>query len=301
MGVSGDDIPPLNHHAVGMTNVGFIGLGDMGSQMVPHLVRAGIRVTVFDIDSARIEALTAVGAVGADSPAAAARESDVVISAVMSADIPAAHFGPTGIVAGLRAGAALAVVSTTTPEMLQSIASELPAGTHLVDAPLVGGVRYAAEATLTVLLAGSEEAVALAAPTLSLFGEVVRVGPLGSGVAQKLITNVVVMAAEAGLREALDLADLLGQPYETTLDLLARGPMAAVTKRALDQHNPRLLRDSALDFDTLLTVGGADNLPISAAGRRRLWAASETSPPPVFFDLTTHATALPPFQTSPSP
>jgi 3-hydroxyisobutyrate dehydrogenase len=279
-----------------MTTIGFVGLGDMGSQMVPHLLRAGHRVTVFDTQRARLDAMTAAGAVAADSAAAAARNAEVVISAVMSADIPAAHLGPDGILAGMRAGAALAVLSTTTPAILDSIAAQLPAGVHLVDAPLVGGVRYAAEATLTVLLAGADAAIALTEPVLGIFGEVVRVGPLGAGVAQKLITNVVVMAAEAGLREALDLADVLGQPYDTTLELLARGPMAAVTKRALDQTNPRALRDSAIDFDTLLAAGGEDNLAISAAGRRRLWAAAEGTPPPVFFDLTTHATALPRFR-----
>ena len=50
--------------------------------------------------------------------------------------------------------------------------------------------------------------MALTEPILGLFGNIVRVGPLGSGVAYKLITNVVVMAAEAGLREALDLNDI---------------------------------------------------------------------------------------------
>ena len=128
--------------------------------------------------------------------------------------------------------------------MLQSIASQMPASVHLVDAPLIGGVRYAAEASLTVLLAGPDEAMALTEPILGLFGNVVRVGPLGSGVAYKLITNVVVMAAEAGLREALDLTDILGCSYNTALELLlARGPMAAVVKRALDRDNPRPIRD----------------------------------------------------------
>jgi 3-hydroxyisobutyrate dehydrogenase len=280
-----------------MSTVGFVGLGDMGSRMVPHLLDASHRVIVFDVMPDRIDAITALGAIAAGSPAAAANEADVVISAVMSADIPAAHLGPKGILAGMRPKTALAVLSTTSPDILQSIASQMPAGVHLVDAPLVGGVRYAAEASLTVLLAGPDEAMALTEPILRAFGDVIRVGPLGSGVAYKLITNVVVMAAEAGLREALDLADILGGSYQTTLDLLGRGPMAAVVKRALDRDNPRPIRDSAIDFDVLLSAGGEENLPISAAGRRRIWAAAEAGPPPpVFFDLTTHATALPRFR-----
>jgi 3-hydroxyisobutyrate dehydrogenase len=282
-----------------MSTVGFVGLGDMGSRMVPHLLSANHRVVVFDAIRDRLDAMTALGALAAESAAAAAHDADVVISAVMSADIPAAHLGPEGILAGMRPETALAVLSTTSPDMLQSIASQMPAGVHLVDAPLIGGVRYAAEASLTVLLAGPDDAMALTEPILGIFGDVVRVGPLGSGVAYKLITNVVVMAAEAGLREALDLADILGASYLTTLDLLARGPMAAVVKRALDRDNPRAIRDSAIDFDVLVSAGGEENLPISAAGRRRLWAAAEVGPPlPVFFDLTTHTTALPRFRDS---
>ena len=283
-----------------MSTVGFVGLGDMGSRMVPHLLRANHRVIVFDVVRDQLEAMTALGAVAAESAAAAARDADVAISAVMSADIPAAHLGPRGILAGMRPETALAILSTTSPDMLQSIASQIPDGAHLVDAPLVGGVRYATEASLTVLLAGPDDAMALTEPILELFGNVVRVGPLGSGVAYKLITNVVVMAAEAGLREALDLTDILGCSYKTALDLLARGPMAAVVKRALDRDNPRAIRDSAIDFDVLVSAGGEENLPISAAGRRRIWAAAEAGPPPpVFFDLTTRTTALPRFRASP--
>jgi 3-hydroxyisobutyrate dehydrogenase len=139
-----------------MSTVGFVGLGDMGSRMVPHLLRANHRVIVFDVMRDRLDAMTALGAVAADSAAAAVRDADVAISAVMSADIPAAHLGPRGILAGMRPETALAVLSTTNSDMLQSIASQMPAGVHLVDAPLIGGVRYAAEASLTVLLAGPD-------------------------------------------------------------------------------------------------------------------------------------------------
>jgi 3-hydroxyisobutyrate dehydrogenase len=52
----------------------------------------------------------------------------------MSADIPAAHLGPRGILAGMQPETALAVLSTTNSDMLQSIASQMPAGVHLVDA-----------------------------------------------------------------------------------------------------------------------------------------------------------------------
>jgi 3-hydroxyisobutyrate dehydrogenase len=87
---------------------------------------------------------------------------------------------------------------------------------------------------------------------LTTLGKVERVGAFGSGAVYKLITNALVMAAEAGLREALDLTDILGGDYATALRLFEIGPMAAVVRRALDESNPRPLRASAEDFDTLL-------------------------------------------------
>ncbi|MEU6185753.1 NAD(P)-binding domain-containing protein [Nocardia sp. NPDC047038] len=280
-----------------MPRIGFVGVGDMGSRMAARLLVAGYPVTVFDIAPHRVADMMAAGASAAPSAAAAAREADLVISSVMSADIPSAHLGANGILAGLRPDAVLAVTSTTTPAILNSIAAAMPPLTHLLDATLVGGVRYADEGTLTILLGGDDELAAAWEPVLASFGHVVRVGPLGSGVAYKLITNVVVMAAEAGLREALDLTDLLGRDYITALNLLARGPMAAVVNRALDRDNPRPIRASAADFDVLLEAGGEEDLPISAAARRRLWAAATAADSPMFYDLTTHLTALPSYRT----
>ena len=78
-----------------MSTVGFVGLGDMGSRMVPHLLRANHRVVVFDVIRDRLRRDDrAWGWSPPDSAAAAAHDADVVISAVMSADIPAAHLGP---------------------------------------------------------------------------------------------------------------------------------------------------------------------------------------------------------------
>jgi 3-hydroxyisobutyrate dehydrogenase len=280
-------------------SVGIVGVGDMGSELVPHLVADGYSVTAFDVDPVRLDAAVAAGAQRAVSPYDAAARTDVVLSLVMSEDIPAAHFGDQGILAGLRPGALLVVGSTTTPEMMESVHRHADPAVEVVDAPIVGGVRYAREKSLTFLVGGEPAAVDRAEAVLTSLGKVERVGPAGSGVAYKLITNSFVMAAEVGLREALDLTDVLGGDYETALRLFRVGPMAAVVTRALDETNPRPLRASAEDFDTLLSaVGDPSLLPISAAGRDRLWKAVRVDPThePMFVELTRKTTALPPFR-----
>jgi hypothetical protein len=94
--------------------------------MVPHLLSADYRVFVFDIGRDRVDAMTAHGAVAADSPAAAARDANVVISAVMSADIPAAHLGPEGILGGMRHSARSRCWSPTDTSPGRTDASEEP-------------------------------------------------------------------------------------------------------------------------------------------------------------------------------
>ncbi|CDO09526.1 NAD(P)-dependent oxidoreductase [Mycolicibacterium cosmeticum] len=282
-----------------MVAVGLVGVGDMGAPMLARLLAAGYRVTAHDIDPARSHSAAEAGARLADSAADVAAVSDVVLSLVMSQDIPAAHFGEQGVLAGLDPDTVLVVGSTTTPEMARQIREQAGENALLVDAPIVGGVRYAREGTVTFLAGGSTDAVDRADPVLSTLGTVERVGPYGSGVAYKLITNAFVMAAEVGLREALDLTDMLGGDYATALRLFGLGPMAAVTARALDSSNPRPLRASAQDFDTLLSVvDDPASLPISAAGRDRLWAAVDAAPgfEPQFVDLTRRTTARNPYR-----
>lgn len=284
-----------------MVAVGMVGVGDMGAQMLPRLRTAGFEVTAFDVDPARLHAAVRAGARPADSPAAVAAASEVVLSLVMSEDIPAAHFGDRGVLAGLGPGTVLVIGSTTTPRIVREIQTRAAEGALLVDAPIVGGVRYAREGSVTFLAGGSAEALDRADAVLSVLGKVERVGPYGSGVAYKLITNAFVMAAEVGLREALDLTDILGGDYGTALRLFGLGPMAAVTARALDSANPRPLRASAEDFDTLLSVvDDPAQLPICAAGRDRLWAAvgAEAGFEPEFIDLTRKTTARPPYRTT---
>jgi 3-hydroxyisobutyrate dehydrogenase len=282
-----------------MTSVAVVGVGDMGSEMIPHLVAARFNVTAYDVNRERLEAAATNGARLADSPAGAAREADIVLSLVMSADIESAHLGQDGILAGLRPGAVLVIGSTTTPEIVRDIKSKAPENAYVIDAPIVGGVRYARERSVTFLVGGSQPAVDKAAAVLSALGKVEKVGEFGLGAAYKLITNVLVMAAEAGLREALDLTDILGGDYATALRLFGIGPMAAVVSRALDESNPRPLRASAEDFDVLLSaIKEKSLLPISAAGKNRLWTAvnAKSGYEPMFVDLTRKTTALPQYQ-----
>jgi 3-hydroxyisobutyrate dehydrogenase len=213
----------------------------------------------------------------------------------MSDDIGAAYFGPDGILAGAEPSSSVLICSTTTPAHVEQVRSAAPTGVTVLDTPIIGGVKYAREAALTFLVGGTADEFEHVRPVLDVLGRPRHVGAFGAGVAYKLITNVAIMAAEAGLREALDLADILGRDYGTSLELMSDGPMRAVVQRALDVTNPRPLRRSAEDDDTLISAVAdpARMLPITSAGRRRLWEAVDANPDfePDFVDLTRTTTS----------
>ncbi|MFF2013924.1 NAD(P)-dependent oxidoreductase [Streptomyces sp. NPDC058195] len=283
-----------------METIAVIGFGDMGEQMVPHLLSAGHAVRVYDVDAAKLRSAGEAGAEVCATAADAARGAGITLGLVMSDDITSAYFGDDGILAGARPGSFVLVCSTTTPAILESVDAAAPEGVTIVDTPIVGGVKYARERGITFLVGATQNAFASVRPALEALGHAKHVGAFGSGVAYKLITNVAIMAAEAGIREALDLADLLGKDYGTALELMSVGPMAPVVARALDTTNPRPLRRSAEDDDTLLSSvdDPPSQLPISHAGAARLWEAVKAADgfEPDFVDLTRKATARPQFQ-----
>jgi 3-hydroxyisobutyrate dehydrogenase len=284
-----------NNAGGNMNAVAIIGHGDMGEQMVPHLLAAGYDVRVSDIQPAKRSRAAETGATVHATPAEAVRGAQFILGLVMSDDIRNAYSGPDGILAGAEDGSIVMVCSTTTPELLGLVTSAAPTGVTVVDAPIVGGVKFAREQAVTFLVGATPSDLERARPVLETLGKVRHVGESGSGVAYKLITNVAIMAAEAGIREALDLADHLGQDYDTALDLMAVGPMAAVVARARDTTNPRPLRRSAEDDDTLLASvpEPARQLPISHAAAGRLWEAVTGIKDfePDFVDLTRKTTA----------
>ncbi|WP_270768785.1 NAD(P)-dependent oxidoreductase [Lacticaseibacillus rhamnosus] len=276
----------------------FIGVGDMGSQIVPHLAQAGYDVVIWDKEPAKMTALVGDHVRAATSLKDAVTASKIIITSVMSADVPALHIGTVddpGIVHYLQPGSTLIVTSTLDPRKITAIQSAMPAHATLLDVPMIGGVKYAREASLVLIAAGDKQVVETVAPVLETFGKIRYVGDQGNGAKLKLITNVAIMAAEAGIRETLDLADAYGIDYETTLELLQMGPLKPVVLRALDESNPRPLKDSVADEVELdnATKEFVD-LPIATAAMKRLQKAVDSVDGEAkFIDITNKKTALP--------
>jgi 3-hydroxyisobutyrate dehydrogenase-like beta-hydroxyacid dehydrogenase len=200
--------------------------------MAQRLVDAGYEVSVWNRTRERAEPLVAGGARFAASPAEAAGASELVLTMVSDANaLHAVTDGPAGVLAALRDGAILVEMSTSGPEAVHGLAQRVPRGAGLLDAPVLGSVPEARDGSLRVFVGGEAELVRQARPVLSVLGEPMHVGPLGSGAAAKLVANSTLFAVLGALGEAIALGEGLGLSRDAVFDVLAATPLGAQAER----------------------------------------------------------------------
>ncbi len=186
--------------------VGFIGLGIMGQPMAGHILAAGHPLTVFNRTRAKTGRLDSLGARVADSPAALASESPIIITMVTgSADVEEVIAGPGGVLEGIRPGAVVVDMSTISPATEKRLDEALRSkGCALVDAPVSGGDVGARNATLAIMAGGETAAVERVRPILQVMGRIItHCGPVGSGQVAKLCNQILVSVSLLAVSEAL--------------------------------------------------------------------------------------------------
>ncbi|HEX6123665.1 MAG TPA: NAD(P)-dependent oxidoreductase [Ktedonobacterales bacterium] len=215
-----------------MTRIAVIGLGAMGSQIARRFVEAGHEVVVWNRTPAKAEPLIALGAQPAESPAEAASRADLVITMVANPQaLCAVAQPPNGIVGGISSAATVIEMSTVGPAAVAWLASVLPAGVGLLDAPVLGSVAEATAGTLTIFVGGPVALLARWAPLLAALGSPTHVGPLGAGATAKLVANSTLFGVLGVLGEALALAQGLGLTREAAFEVLAATPLAVQAQR----------------------------------------------------------------------
>lgn len=214
-----------------MTTVGVVGLGAMGGRIARRLLESGHEVVVWNRTPDKMKVLGGVGALRASSPADAARRADAVLTMVADpAALRAVTEGTDGI--GSAGGAVTVIqMSTVGPADISRLASVVPTGMDLLDAPVLGSVSEAESGELTIFLSGAVSVVERWTPLLSALGTPMPVGALGAGTAAKLVANSTLLDVLGVLGEALALAQGLGLAGDAAFDVLAATPIAAQAER----------------------------------------------------------------------
>lgn len=194
-------------------DVAFIGLGEMGSGMCDNVIKAGHRVRVFDISAAAVAPRVELGAVAASSCADAARGADVTLVIVNNdQQVIDVVTGPQGALETMAPGSRLVVHSTISPATLRAVHDACQSkGVRLVDAGVSRGAAGTDTSTLYTMCGGAVEDFEFVRPVLDTFSRhVVRFGDVGTGMAAKLIRNLVHYITWTGNHEAQALAEAAG-------------------------------------------------------------------------------------------
>jgi 3-hydroxyisobutyrate dehydrogenase len=202
-----------------MANIAFIGLGNMGGPMAANLVKAGHKVTGFDLVEASRSQAKADGATIADSAAAAVKGADVVITMLPAGKHVVSVWSE--VIPSIARGALVIDCSTIDVESArQAHALASKASLLSVDAPVSGGVGGAKGATLTFMAGGDAKAFAAAKPVLEAMGKkIVHCGGAGAGQATKICNNMILGISMIAVGEAFALAEKLGLSHQALFDV----------------------------------------------------------------------------------
>jgi 3-hydroxyisobutyrate dehydrogenase-like beta-hydroxyacid dehydrogenase len=190
-------------------DIGFIGLGVMGSPMATHLARAGHRLTLLDLDpqvATNLADTLGKPARVAATPQEVAETSDIVITMLPNGQVvQQVAMGENGLIHGLRPGAILLDTSSCEPWLTEQTGAALAErGGRMVDAPVSGAQWGAVDAKLVFMVGGAEEDVARVKPLMDVMGRAVfHLGPLGAGHAMKCINNCITAVTLANTAEGL--------------------------------------------------------------------------------------------------
>lgn len=259
----------------GVTRVGWIGTGVMGSHMARHIFSAGYTsLTVYNRTASKAQALVDAGATLATSPAAVAAASDVVFTMVgYPSDVRAVIGGPDGVLSTLPPGGVVVDLTTSEPALAAELAATAAErGCHVLDAPVTGGDVGAKKGTLSVMVGGDADAAAAVRPLIDCFAKTVTYfGAAGSGQHCKMANQITIASSMLGMCEGLLYAHKAGLDLEAYLAAIRGGGAGSFS---IESYAPRVLgRDMAPGFyvrhfvkDLGIALGECQRLSISLPG-----------------------------------
>lgn len=214
-------------------HVGFVGTGNMGRPMAANILRAGHRLSVYDVRPEATAPLEALGAIRATDLPALARAVRVTLTSLPDDRVVETVLfggsGGDGLMAGAEPGDVIFDLSTVSPGSTRRLARRAAErGVRVIDAPVSGSVSGAAAGTLAVMLGATADAVAEYEPVFRAIGKhIFHLGEVGRGNILKLLNNFVALTNQAALAEALAIADRLGIDRQTVGDVIGRSSGAS--------------------------------------------------------------------------
>ncbi|XP_043468885.1 3-hydroxyisobutyrate dehydrogenase, mitochondrial [Leptopilina heterotoma] len=196
------------------SNVGFIGLGQMGSRMAKNILKKGHKLTVFDVNKFAVTKLCESGATSAESAAEVSQTSEIIITMLPSnKHVLDCYTGEKGILSFAKKNTLLIDSSTIDPSVSETVSQEAEKkNMRFIDGPVSGGVNAAENGTLTFMVGGLRNNFDDAKSIFEAMGSrIVHCGEkVGMGQAAKLCNNMLLAISMIGTAEAFNLGQKLG-------------------------------------------------------------------------------------------
>lgn len=205
-----------------MTNIGFIGLGNMGGPMAVNLAKAGHTVTATDLSIGAIERAVEAGCKRGESVADTVKDAEIVVTMLPAgAHVRSVYMEDYGVIANANPGALFIDSSTIDVDSARAVVNAATEkGFAMVDAPVSGGVAAASAGSLTFMVGGAADAFERAKPILEAMGKnIFHAGDAGNGQVAKICNNMLLGITMIGTCEAFNLAEKLGLDAQTFFDI----------------------------------------------------------------------------------
>ncbi len=224
-----------------MAKIGFVGLGIMGNPMAGQLIKGGHELFLYSLPAVPKD-LVAAGGNACANGKEVAQKADIII--VMVPDTPhvqAALFDANGVAEGLSKGKTVIDMSSISPIATKGFAQKINAlGCDYLDAPVSGGEVGAKNATLSIMVGGSEAAFARAKPLFELMGKnITLVGGNGDGQTAKVANQIIVALNIEAVAEALLFAAKAGADPARVRQALMGG---FASSKILEVHGERMIK-----------------------------------------------------------
>lgn len=270
-----------------ISKITFIGVGNMGGPMAGQLAKKEFELTVFDAREGMMHAFVREhGGKTAATLADAGRGADAVIFMVPDDKVVRQVLFSDGLADHLAHGTVVIDMSSSAPAGTIAIGKDLAArGIGYVDAPVMGGVLFARDATLDIMAGGEPELIERCRPLFEAMGRKIYVcGALGSGHMLKSLTNYINACALINTLEAMVIGRKFGLDSEVmadAIDAMCNGRQHPIGKKVVPHVMTRKYGTGmSMQFiakDLRIAVEAARNMNAAAPlceKTAELWAAA---------------------------
>jgi 3-hydroxyisobutyrate dehydrogenase-like beta-hydroxyacid dehydrogenase len=207
------------------TQIGFIGLGLMGSRLTLRLHSNGWNIRAWNRSPQPAAEINKAGIAIAPSVASLLAGSDVVLSSLANdAAVQSVYFDKGGVFSAAKQGTIVLEMSTISPELSRRLHQQANAsGVKFLDVPISGSTPAVEAGTITLLAGGDKETFEQCVPVYeSIARQWFLIGPGSSGVQMKLVVNLLLGLGMQAIAEAVSLGEHLEIDRNVLLDVLSK-------------------------------------------------------------------------------